>query len=153
MYTTPGITSSFVPITLEIIHHYTKLLSVCMISILCSSSARYPITIPPDITLLALFLFCIINLYPGMENSSTSSVFDSTKQHILVWKIWSKNSGVLKHLLRYWPIFARSSTLHFACAVNTRQNMTVHINNLVPSDFPNRSSRSAMSFISTLICV
>ena len=26
-----------------------------------------------------------------------------------------------KHLLRYWPIFARSSTLHFASAVNTRQ--------------------------------
>ena len=26
-----------------------------------------------------------------------------------------------KHLLRYWPIFARSSTLHFAGAVNTRQ--------------------------------
>ena len=26
-----------------------------------------------------------------------------------------------KHLLRYWPILARSSTLHFAGAVNTRQ--------------------------------
>ena len=58
-----------------------------------------------------------------------------------------------KHLLRYWPIFARSSTLHFAGADNTRQNMTVHINNLVPSEFPNRSSRSAMSLISTLICI
>ena len=30
---------------------------------------------------------------------------------------------VLKHLLRYWPIFARSSTLHFADAVNTRQKL------------------------------
>ena len=58
-----------------------------------------------------------------------------------------------KHLLRYWPIFARSSTLHYAGAVNTRQNMAVHINNLVPSEFPNRSSRSAMSLISTLICI
>ena len=39
-----------------------------------------------------------------------------------------------KHLLRYMSICARSSTLNFAGAVNTRQNMTVHINNLVPSE-------------------
>ena len=63
------------------------------------------------------------------------------------------DSYVAKHLLRYWPIFARSPTLHFAGAVNTRQIMTVHINNLVPSEFPNRSSRSARSLISTLICI
>ena len=63
------------------------------------------------------------------------------------------NPYCIKHLLRYWPIFARSSTLHFAGAVHTRQNMTVHINNLVPSEFPNRSSRSAMTLISTLICI
>ena len=31
--------------------------------------------------------------------------------------------------------------------------MTVHINNLVPSEFPNRSSRSVRSLISTLICI
>ena len=28
---------------------------------------------------------------------------------------------IVKHMLRYWPIFARSPTLHFAGAVNTRQ--------------------------------
>ena len=55
-----------------------------------------------------------------------------------------------KHLLRYWPILARSSTLHFAGAVNTRQEITVHIINLVYSEFPNRSCRSVRSFISTL---
>ena len=58
---------------------------------------------------------------------------------------------VRKHLLRLWPILARSSTLYFAGAVNTRQKMTVHINNLVRSEFPDRSSRSASSLISTLI--
>ena len=55
-----------------------------------------------------------------------------------------------KHLLRYWPIFAQSSTLHFADAVNTNQKITVHINNLVSSEFPSRSSRSARSLIGTL---
>ena len=29
----------------------------------------------------------------------------------------------LKHLLRHWPVLARSSTLHFSGAVNTRQNL------------------------------
>ena len=57
-----------------------------------------------------------------------------------------------KHLLRYWSILARSSTLHFAGAVNTRQKITVHIINLVYSEFPNRSCRSVRSFISTLNC-
>ena len=57
-----------------------------------------------------------------------------------------------KHLLRYWPILARSSILHFAGAVNTRQKITVHIINLVYSEFPNRSRRSVRSFISTLDC-
>ena len=57
-----------------------------------------------------------------------------------------------KHLLRYWPILARSSILHFAGAVNTRQKITVHIINLVYSEFPNRSCRSVRSFISTLDC-
>ena len=49
-----------------------------------------------------------------------------------------------------WPIFARSSTLHFADAVNTKQKITAHINNMVSSEFPSRSSRSARSFIGTL---
>ena len=31
--------------------------------------------------------------------------------------------------------------------------MTVYINNLVPSEFPNRSNRSVRSLISTLICI
>ena len=44
--------------------------------------------------------------------------------------IVDNNRYFLKHLLRYWPIFALSSTLNFAGAVNTRQKMTVHINNL-----------------------
>ena len=47
---------------------------------------------------------------------------------------------------------ARSLTLHFSGAVNTRQKMIVYINNLLPSEFPNRSSRSARSSTSTLIC-
>ena len=57
---------------------------------------------------------------------------------------------LVKHLLRYCPIFARSSTLHFADAVHKRQKITVHIKQLVSSEFPNRSSRSTRSFISTL---
>ena len=48
--------------------------------------------------------------------------------------------------------FVLGSTLHFADAVNTRPKITVHINNLVSSEFPNRSNRSAKSFISTLNC-
>ena len=56
----------------------------------------------------------------------------------------------LKHLLRFWPFLARSSILHFAGAVNTRQKITMHIINLVYSEFPNRSCRSVRSFISTL---
>ena len=57
-----------------------------------------------------------------------------------------------KHLLRYWPILARSLTLHFAGAVNIRQKITVHIINLVYSEFPNRFCRIVRSFISTLNC-
>ena len=57
--------------------------------------------------------------------------------------------GCRKHLLRYWPILARSSTLHFDGAVNIRQKITVHIINLVYSEFPNRSCRIVRSFIST----
>ena len=56
----------------------------------------------------------------------------------------------IKHLLRYLSIFARSSTLNFAGAVNNRQKITVDTNNLVSSEFPNRSSRRARSFISIL---
>ena len=50
---------------------------------------------------------------------------------------------ITKHLLRYWPIFARSSTHLFADAVNIRQKIAMHINNLVSSEFPYRSSRRA----------
>ena len=63
--------------------------------------------------------------------------------------VWRETT---KHLLRYWPILARSSTFHFAGAVNTRPKITVHIINLVYSEFPNRSCRSVRSFISTLNC-
>ena len=62
-----------------------------------------------------------------------------------------RNTLIGKHLLRYMSIFALSSTLHFAGAVNARQKMTVHINYLVPFEFPNRYSRSARSLISTFI--
>ena len=67
-------------------------------------------------------------------------------EHILLRKL---NILHAKHLLRYWPILARSWILHFAGAVNTRKKITVHIINLVYSEFPNRSFRSVRSFIST----
>ena len=57
-----------------------------------------------------------------------------------------------KHLLRYWLILARSSTLYFPGAVKTRQKITVHLINLAYSEFPNRSCRCVRSFISTLNC-
>ena len=66
----------------------------------------------------------------------------------LIRSVWR----ALKHLLRYRPIFARSSTLHFSEAVNTRQKITVHINNLVSSEYPNRSNRTGKLFISILNC-
>ena len=50
---------------------------------------------------------------------------------------------MIESMLRYWPIFAQSSTLDFADAENTRQKITVHINNLVSFEFLDWSSRSA----------
>ena len=86
--------------------------------------------------------------------TNTSCLLASLQFTELVCHNFDKEKTLtLKYLLRYWPIFALSSTLHFVGAVNTRQNMTVYINNLVPSEFPNRSSRSAMSLISTFICI
>ena len=38
------------------------------------------------------------------------------------------------------------------CSKHQTKKMIMYINNLVPSEFPNRSSRSARSFTSTLIC-
>ena len=68
--------------------------------------------------------------------------------------MWLKKHPVVfyfpKHLLRTRPIFARSSTLHIAGTVNTRQKMTVNINKLVASEFPNGSGRSARSLNSIL---
>ena len=91
----------------------------------------------------------VLTMCTGGDSDSYLSRYMYTRHQ---WPLKTRYN-MYKHLLRYWPIFARSSTLHFAGAVNTRQNMTVYINNLVPSEFPNRSSRSAMSLIGTLICI
>ena len=49
--------------------------------------------------------------------------------------------------------FCREFHPPFLWGSKHQTKMTVHINNLVPSEFPNRSSRSVGSLISTLICI
>ena len=100
-------------------------------------------------------VFYIDNLPGGLISMGDDFLYDTGincrwRQFILTFAAWIVADD--KHLLRYWPIFARSSTLHFAGAVNTWQKITMHTNNLISSEFPNRSSRSARSFISTLNC-
>ena len=87
---------------------------------------------------------CSILIWKGNKMSISDRLSFHENEKINKWN--------KKHLLLYWQILARSSTFHFAGAVNTRQKITVHIISLVYSEFPNRSCRSVRSFISTLNC-
>ena len=126
------------------------------------------------IAIILLQLSCDIHVHPGPFHIDESLSSDTTCTDTSV-SFFSENANLFvslmhlniqslkpkidiirgnlsKHLLRYWPILARSSILHFTGAVNTRQKITVHIINVVYSEFPNRSCRSVRSFISTLNC-